>query len=160
MYRYNVVCGERPIGAAKGKQTKTMASCPPPPPCGGVTVTTLDIRRGVQRGGAGHLGHPPPARLSMSRSVHAASLTLRQANLVDCVLMDVVMPEVTGYDLVRQLRAAGVQTPIVSMSGCAEYRDECLRAGAQGFLVKPLTSATIKKALQDCGLYLLHLQGM
>ena len=24
--------GERPIGAAKGKQTKTMASCQPPPP--------------------------------------------------------------------------------------------------------------------------------
>ena len=30
--------GERPIGAAKGKQTNAMALCPPPPP---ITVTVM-----------------------------------------------------------------------------------------------------------------------
>ena len=36
--RVGMSSGERPIGAAKGKQTNTMASCqPPPPPMGGIT---------------------------------------------------------------------------------------------------------------------------
>ena len=30
--RVRMCKGERTIGAAKGKQTSTMASCPPPPP--------------------------------------------------------------------------------------------------------------------------------
>ena len=53
--------GERPIGAAKGKQTNTMASCQPPPPPRGSIKMAVPRRRG----GIPPLDPPPQTKVTV-----------------------------------------------------------------------------------------------
>lgn len=58
----------------------------------------------------------------------------------DLVISDVMMPEVTGYELCRRIRAAEEYTPllIVSALGRPDDRAQGYAAGADGFLTKPI----------------------
>jgi DNA-binding NtrC family response regulator len=84
---------------------------------------------------------------------------LRAAELVrnehfDLILSDVVMPGKTGMELLEELKQAGVQTPIVLISGQAniEMAVKATRLGALDFLEKPLTTdkllLTVENALK------------
>ena len=57
----------------------------------------------------------------------------------DLVVLDVVMPQLTGVEVTRRLRARGNQVPICMLSARDEVADrvEGLRAGADDYLVKP-----------------------
>lgn len=56
------------------------------------------------------------------------------------ILMDVQMPILNGWDATRQLRALGVETPIVAITALALPNDilECLQSGCQEVLKKPI----------------------
>jgi DNA-binding NtrC family response regulator len=72
----------------------------------------------------------------------------------DLILSDVVMPGKTGLELLEELKKAGVQTPIVLISGQAniEMAVKATRLGALDFLEKPLTTdkllLTVENALK------------
>ncbi len=57
----------------------------------------------------------------------------------DIIILDLMLPDITGYEVLRQLRAAGVQTPVLILSGLGEVDDKIkgLRFGADDFLTKP-----------------------
>jgi CheY-like chemotaxis protein len=69
----------------------------------------------------------------------------------DLVLMDVRMPRLDGLAATRRLRQLGVRAPIVALTadGVAEHRDECLGAGCDGHLVKPLDAALLTGLLDE-----------
>ncbi len=67
------------------------------------------------------------------------------AESADLILMDVEMPRMDGLEATRQIRGAerergGRPAPIVAVTGHAlpEYRDRCLEAGCDTYLVKPI----------------------
>lgn len=70
------------------------------------------------------------------------ALQLMAATRFDVVLSDVVMPGMDGITMLEQLRAAGVPTPVVMISGQAnvEMAVRATRLGAVDFLEKPLSS--------------------
>ncbi|HEY2844126.1 MAG TPA: sigma-54 dependent transcriptional regulator [Bryobacteraceae bacterium] len=74
---------------------------------------------------------------------HAArALELVQTQSFDLIFSDVVMPDKDGIKLLEEMRAAGVTTPVVMMSGQATL-DMAVRAtklGAHDFLEKPLST--------------------
>lgn len=57
----------------------------------------------------------------------------------DLLLLDLMLPRVTGFDVLRQLRDDGVATPIVVLSARADETDKvrCLDLGADDYLTKP-----------------------
>ncbi len=59
---------------------------------------------------------------------------------VDIVLMDMQMPVMDGLTTAKALRAKGVRTPIIAITGndTVEDRTACLQAGMNGFLAKPI----------------------
>jgi two-component system chemotaxis response regulator CheY len=67
------------------------------------------------------------------------------------VLLDMVMPEMTGSETLQRLLAANndVCVVMVSSMGTEEAVQDCLRKGAKSFLQKPLMKDTMLAALNS-----------
>jgi two-component system, OmpR family, response regulator len=57
----------------------------------------------------------------------------------DAVVLDLMLPDLPGMEVMRQIREAGVRTPVLMLTalGSVEYRVAGLKAGADDYLVKP-----------------------
>ena len=82
------------------------------------------------------------------------AMELLRKDRFDLILSDVVMPGKSGLELLEELKNAGVQTPIVLISGQAniEMAVKATRLGALDFLEKPLSTdkllVTVENALR------------
>ena len=70
----------------------------------------------------------------------------------DCVLMDIMMPEVDGHELCRRLRAlpelAGTKLVMMSAKAYHFERKRALEMGANGYFLKPLQPASFARELE------------
>jgi CheY-like chemotaxis protein len=66
------------------------------------------------------------------------------------LVLDLEMPEVDGYGVTREIRAAQGRIPIVALTAHAgeEERERCLRAGMDGFLTKPVVESDLASVIQ------------
>src|ERR1700680_1319472 len=82
------------------------------------------------------------------------ALELAKSQSFDLILSDVVMPGKDGLTLLEELKAQGVSTPVVMMSGQAhiEMAVKATRLGALDFLEKPISTEklllTVENALK------------
>src|SRR5712675_1614528 len=82
------------------------------------------------------------------------ALEMIKAEKFDVIFSDVVMPAMNGLALLEQIKAAGVTSPVVMMSGQAhiEMAVKATRLGALDFLEKPISTdkllLTVQNALQ------------
>jgi two-component system chemotaxis response regulator CheY len=67
----------------------------------------------------------------------------------DLVLSDWNMPRLTGVEVLRQLRASGVQVPFgfITSEGTPEMKQAASEAGALFLVTKPFTAETFRDAL-------------
>lgn len=56
----------------------------------------------------------------------------------DLILLDILMPTLDGWEFLRQIRAKGIETPVVILSNLSQTEDKekGKALGAVGFLVK------------------------
>jgi two-component system, cell cycle response regulator CtrA len=68
----------------------------------------------------------------------------------DIIVLDLMLPDTDGYELLRRLRAARVRTPILILSGLAEldYKIGGLGFGADEFLTKPFDRRELVARIQ------------
>ncbi|QRY77446.1 response regulator [Pseudomonas sp. PDNC002] len=82
------------------------------------------------------------ARVEVARNGREAIEKLNQVGDIDLVLMDVMMPEMDGYEATRLIRqdARWKKLPILAVTAKAMKDDHelCLRAGANDYLAKPI----------------------
>jgi len=69
---------------------------------------------------------------------------------IDCLILDVRMPGMSGLELQRQLGEAFWQTPIVFITAHEEARAQALKDGAVGFLTKPFAEQDLLNAITQC----------
>ena len=57
----------------------------------------------------------------------------------DLLILDIMLPGVDGFDLLRQVRAKGLATSVLMLTACAEIEERvnALDLGADDYLVKP-----------------------
>jgi DNA-binding NtrC family response regulator len=69
----------------------------------------------------------------------------------DIVISDVVMPETSGLELLRTLKAGDPHRPVllITAQGSIDMAVEAMKQGARDFLTKPLTDLPKLKALLD-----------
>ncbi len=79
------------------------------------------------------------------------ALELARSQKFDMILSDVVMPGKNGIELLGDLKAAGVVTPVVMISGQAnvEMAVKATRLGAVDFLEKPLSTDKLLLTLEN-----------
>lgn len=77
---------------------------------------------------------------------------LKQAlqNVVDCIILDVMLPEKNGFDVCRELRQKGVFTPILMLTARGQTDDKVtgLKLGADDYLTKPFEAAELLARLE------------
>ena len=68
-----------------------------------------------------------------------AGLETTQSRKYDLLIIDVMLPKKDGWDLVREVRAAGARTPILFLTARDSVRDRVkgLELGADDYLAKP-----------------------
>jgi two-component system OmpR family response regulator len=73
-----------------------------------------------------------------------------RATEYDAVVLDVMLPDVDGFEACRRLRSAGVWTPIIMLTarGAVEDRVRGLDEGADDYLTKPFSLAELVARLR------------
>lgn len=68
-----------------------------------------------------------------------------------CVLVDVRMPDVSGFDLFQQLQERCPGLPVVFITGHGDVAmaERAVKAGASDFLVKPVDEAVLLTAVEQ-----------
>jgi len=83
------------------------------------------------------------------------AVTMLEHHHFDVVLMDLEMPEMDGLSATRAIRnrerMEAIRTPIIAMTAhaTAEVRDQCTRAGMDGYLTKPIQPKELFQALEE-----------
>jgi DNA-binding response OmpR family regulator len=78
-------------------------------------------------------------------STAAEGLRLGREMKSDLILLDVDLPDMDGREACRQLREAGVRTPVIMLTGAATETDtvQGLDAGANDYVTKPFHVAVL-----------------
>jgi two-component system OmpR family response regulator len=69
----------------------------------------------------------------------------------DAIVLDVMLPDVSGFDVCRRLRERGVWSPVLMLTarGAVEDRVEGLDSGADDYLLKPFAIAELLARLRS-----------
>lgn len=75
---------------------------------------------------------------------------LLESHTPDLLVLDISMPTKTGLEVARELRAEGMEIPILilSMHDNPEYVLEAVRAGADGYILKDVGPAELREAVE------------
>lgn len=82
----------------------------------------------------------------------SAALRLAKAYHPEVVLLDIAMPEMSGYEVARQLRSmfqGNVVLIALTAYGFDEVRRRCLEAGFDHHLVKPADPVKLEQLIRD-----------
>ena len=68
----------------------------------------------------------------------------------DIILLDLMLPDIDGYEVLRRLRDARVETPVLILSGLSETEDKVrgLGFGADDYLTKPFDRSELLARIQ------------
>jgi FixJ family two-component response regulator len=95
-------------------------------------------------------------RLLSSADMNVATFESGQAFLdslanqsPDCLILDLHMPGITGLELLRGLSRIDVVVPTIVITAYDERAMECLAAGAQVYLRKPVDDHVLLSAIES-----------
>jgi CheY-like chemotaxis protein len=92
--------------------------------------------------------------LSYAESGRAGIDLLKEKGDADVVLVDIMMPDMDGYETIQEIRSTPelAETPIVAVTAKAMKgdRQKCLQAGAWDYVSKPVDVDHLISVLRVC----------
>ena len=63
----------------------------------------------------------------------------------DCIVLDIMLPKLSGLDILKTIRGRGIKTPVIMLSALNEVEDKIkgLELGADDYLAKPFKTAEL-----------------
>ncbi len=82
-----------------------------------------------------------------------AALVTLESGVYDIAVLDVMMPEMNGFDVARNARHKGVKTPILMLTAKSQLDDkvEGLDSGADDYLTKPFQTKELLARIRALG---------
>lgn len=79
------------------------------------------------------------------------ALDLMAARPPDCIVLDLVMPGLSGLEVMEILGGRAESAPIVVVTGSLDEadRERCFRLGARAFVTKPVSRETLARAVRE-----------
>lgn len=67
-----------------------------------------------------------------------------------CVLMDLHLPGLNGFEILERIRHGGDAPPVIAMTGFDEpsTRETCIAAGAVAYITKPVEAALLSSLIR------------
>lgn len=68
----------------------------------------------------------------------------------DLIILDIILPDIDGFDVIKRLRASNIKTPVLVLSGLLDCSDKvkCLDIGADDYLTKPFNASELVARVQ------------
>lgn len=87
-------------------------------------------------------------------STGKAGLDLLQTESFNLVFLDVKLPEMSGTEVLRQMRAQNINTPVIIITAYPTVKNavDCIQLGALTYLQKPFTAERLKNILTQFNL--------
>ncbi len=65
-------------------------------------------------------------------------LALAQENKIDCMILDIMMPKLSGIDMYQKVRALGLNPPTIFLTNLTQGEDakKAIELGAKEYLIK------------------------
>jgi len=78
------------------------------------------------------------------------ALSLAGTNAYDLIMLDVMLPGIDGFEVVKRLRDSGNKTPVIFLTARDEVQDRVkgLHLGADDYLVKPFAFSELAARIQ------------
>jgi len=79
------------------------------------------------------------------------ALSIIDTELVDLIFLDIKMPQLSGTEVLKRIRAKGITVPVVIMTAFATVKNavDCTKLGAITYLQKPFTTDKVKTILDE-----------
>lgn len=79
-----------------------------------------------------------------------SGLTAAESRIYDIIVLDVMLPGMNGFEIVKKLRHNGIQTPILMLTAKSELDDKVtgLDSGADDYLTKPFMTKELLARLR------------
>ncbi|MBQ1373015.1 response regulator transcription factor [Candidatus Saccharibacteria bacterium] len=72
-------------------------------------------------------------------------LNMAVASIYDCVILDIMLPKLSGLEILTRMREKDVRTPVIMLSALSQVEDKVrgLNLGADDYLAKPFKTAEL-----------------
>lgn len=92
----------------------------------------------------------PNVRVTLA-GTGAEAIRAGEAEAPDLVLLDLGLPDMTGFDVIARLRQSNSPTRfvVVTAEGFEAQREHAARLGAAGFVTKPFDSRELRAKLRE-----------
>src|SRR6267142_401208 len=76
---------------------------------------------------------------------------LKSGEIPSVILLDVLLPDSDGIEVIGKIKAIGVSVPVIMLSGVGHVRTvvEAMKLGASDFLMKPFDDSTLERAINN-----------
>jgi two-component system alkaline phosphatase synthesis response regulator PhoP len=103
------------------------------------TILIVDDEPEILRGLADNLGFE--GYRTVAASTGAEALHLAAGHAPDLILLDIMLPRMSGWDVCRALRERGIDVPIIMLTARGEEADRVrgLELGADDYIAKPFS---------------------
>ncbi|WP_019586077.1 response regulator [Deinococcus apachensis] len=115
-----------------------------------IRVLVVDDQTLVRQGIQSLLRFAPDIEVVAEAAGGAAALEVLASTPVDVMLLDVLMPGLSGVDVLRTLSARGAVPPTLILTTFDDDETvlQCLRAGARGYLLKDVSLERLVGAIR------------
>jgi PAS domain S-box-containing protein len=94
---------------------------------------------------------PTKAKILLAKSGIEAYESCKKNNDIDIVLMDMKLPDLSGYEAVKKIKKMNVKFHIIAQTAYAMAEDkiECLKVGCDDYIAKPIEAEILLEKMQS-----------